>query len=85
MILRQECIGQKVRVTAPNGVRLNLIINEGEKDLYHKLGLDVFEKDPAKPKAKVSEFEITSFGIEVREPVKKDKKNGRSASSKGNK
>lgn len=77
MILRQECIGQKRRVTAPNGVRLTLTIKEEEKELYRKLGMDVFEKEPEKPKAKVSE-------IVVNEPVKKEKKNGRSTTPKGN-
>lgn len=77
MILRQKCIGQKIRVTAPNGVKLTLTIKEEEKELYRKLGMDVFEPIPEKPKAKVAEFVIT-------EPVKKEKKNGRSSTPKGN-
>lgn len=65
MRIKDECIGQSFRGTAPNGVVISGVIedNSAEFETYKILGLDVFEdKAKAESKANVIEVEPKASG-----------------------
>jgi N-acetylglutamate synthase-like GNAT family acetyltransferase len=58
MKIREELIGSIVNFKSKNGVKQTFILKQSEAELYHNLGLDVFEKH-TQSKPVVTEIKAT--------------------------